>query len=84
MDRTMKQSYYVRVGWGTIFYWESANQNKIFPVIWPDLWKILCFQSNLFRRKMFDYNRPAPILLKPVPQRQALLVVQFHLSATTL
>ena len=25
---------------------------------------------------MFDYNRPAPILLKPVPQRQALLVVQ--------
>ena len=32
---------------------------------------------------MFDYNRPAPILLKPIPQHQALLVVQFYLSATT-
>ena len=27
---------------------------------------------------MFDYNRPAPILLKPIPQRQALLVVLFY------
>ena len=25
----------------------------------------------------FDNNRPTPILLKPVPQRQALLVVHF-------
>ena len=84
MDRTMKQSYYVRAGGGTICYWESANQNKILPVIWLDLWKILCFRSNLFRDKMFDYNRPAPILLKSIPQRQALLVVQFYLSVTTL
>ena len=71
---------YVRVGGGTIFFWESDNSNKAFPVIWLDLWKILCFRSNLFRRKMFDYNRPAPNLLKPVPQRQALLVVQFYLQ----
>ena len=35
------------------------------------------FRSNLFRRKMFDYNRPAPISFKPVSQRQALLVIQF-------
>ena len=48
-------SNYVRVGGGTIFYWESDNPNKIFPVICLDLWKILCFRSNLFRRKMFDY-----------------------------
>ena len=72
----MKQSYYVHVGGGTIFHLESANQNIISPVIWLDLWKILCFRSNLLRRKMLDYNRPAPILLKPVPQRQALLVAQ--------
>ena len=39
----------------TIFYWESDNPNKTFPVICLDLWKILCFRSNLFRRKMFDY-----------------------------
>ena len=77
----MKQSY-VRVGGRTIFFWESDNPNKTFPVIWLDLWNILCFRSNWFRR-MFDSNRPAPILLKPVPQRQALLVVQFYLSVTT-
>ena len=70
---------HVRVGGGTIFFWKSDNPNKTFPLICLDLWKILCFRSNLFRRKMFDYNRPAPILLKPVPQRQALLVVQFYL-----
>ena len=29
---------YVRVG-GTIFYWESDNPNKTFPVICLDLWK---------------------------------------------
>ena len=44
---------YVHVGGETIFYWESANQNKTIPVIWLDLWKMLCFQSNsLFRRKI--------------------------------
>ena len=84
MDKTTKKSYYVRVGGGTIFYWESANENKIFTVIWLDLWKILCFRSNLVRRKMFDYNRPAPIFSKPITQRQALLVVQFYLAVTTL
>ena len=67
-----------------IFYWESANQNKTLSVIWLALWKIVCFRSGLFRRKMFDYNRPAPILLRPVPQRQALLVVPFYLSVTSL
>ena len=46
---------HVRVGGGTIFYWESDNPNKTFPVICLDLWKISCFRSNLFRRKMFDY-----------------------------
>ena len=46
---------YVRVGGGTIFYWECDNPNKTFPVICLDLWKILCFRSNLLRRKMFDY-----------------------------
>ena len=75
---------YVCVGGGTIFCWESANQNKTFLVIWLGLWQILCFRSNLFRRKMFDHNRPAPILLKPVPQRQSLLLVPFYLSVTTL
>ena len=74
---------YVRVGGGTIFFWESDNPSETFPVIWLDLWKILCFRSNSFRRKMFDNNRTAPILLKPVPQRQASLVVQFYLSVTT-
>ena len=29
--------YHVRVGGGTIFYWESANQNKTFSVIWLGL-----------------------------------------------
>ena len=76
---------YVRAGGETIFFWESDHPNKTFPVICQclDLWKILCFRSNLFRRKMLDYNIPASILLKPVPQRQALLVVQFYLSVTT-
>ena len=46
---------YVRVGGGTIFYCQSDNPNKIFPGICLDLWKILCFRSNLFRRKMFNY-----------------------------
>ena len=32
---------------------------------------------------IFHYNRPAPVLLKPVPQRQSLLVVQFYVSVTT-
>ena len=44
---------YVRVGGGTIFFWESANQSKTIPVIWLDLWKMLCFRSNsLFQRKI--------------------------------
>ena len=70
----------MRVAGGTIFFWESDNPNKTFPVIWLDLWKIFCFRSNLFRRKMFDYNRPAPILLKPGPQRQALICSIYQLQ----